>query len=231
MHLRQQKLSSPYRLLSKQKYAIKIYDSRNYQVRIDVLMFCFPYQYLRQQKLSSPYRQHRPRLLRRQDLRQQKLSSPYRHRGSYSSDLANLRQQKLSSPYRLREGICSKKRIYDSRNYQVRIDPIEAAPIAPLSTIVEIIKSVQTFCFLFMYHCDLRQQKLSSPYRQSSSLHYFFVYLRQQKLSSPYRRCSGQCWQYLNLRQQKLSSPYRHNKKYKITAAIYDSRNYQVRID
>ena len=189
-YLRQQKLSSPYRRRQLERRGYLIYDSRNYQVLIDFPLIKRQYrestiveiikslqthakanmvtilstiveiikslqthkiqslweQYLRQQKLSSPYRPSFMEAGCNHNLRQQKLSSPYRLEKMNNGDITvNLRQQKLSSPYRRM---------------------VQAMTLVYQSTIVEIIKSLQTVNSRVESTFYLRQQKLSSPYRQ-----------------------------------------------------------------
>ena len=185
-HLRQQKLSSPYRLLklvthlrlstiveiiksvqtqprvadkysstiveiikSVQTFVLSkcgclIYDSRNYQVRIDV--DCF----LMWMAIST--------IVEIIKSVQTPQTSPL-DCGIYDSRNYQVRIDTTT--------VCSQVHaIYDSRNYQVRIDAVNIVSECLKSTIVEIIKSVQTFFVLVPRFIDLRQQKLSSPYRQ-----------------------------------------------------------------
>ena len=103
-----------------------IYDSRNYQVLIDKRNKAKQEKHLRQQKLSSPYRQH--------------CSCFCLQKSTIVEIIKSL--QTLLATVRLKE-------IYDSRNYQVLIDPISQANKSYKSTIVEIIKSLQTMKVLF----------------------------------------------------------------------------------
>ena len=185
--------------------------------------------YLRQQKLSSPYRQ-------RHTTYRIPLSTIVEIIKSLQTKiivyviLSNLRQQKLSSPYRLFEGLNEVIIIYDSRNYQVLIDGNLPKLSSLISTIVEIIKSLQTTqnttLRRIIYDSRNYQVLIDLYYSSHRDTRIYDSRNYQVLIDSTYTPCLR-----LDLRQQKLSSPYRLCYFNMVRLHIYDSRNYQVLID
>ena len=132
--------------------------------------------------------------------------------------MLNLRQQKLSSPYRL----CLSKDYVSYLSTIVEIIKslqtwLDFNTTCRKSTIVEIIKSLQTVMIFIKKLENLRQQKLSSPYRQISFGHWAWAIYDSRNyqvlIDTTFRsiHCN------YNLRQQKLSSPYRLTRQRSMT--------------